>query len=335
MTGCAPSSGPSVRTKRLDFADLDGWAEADHASAASVFRASLDLARASSTLGVSGEDWRGLSARLVSARFSSARSMFEALFTPVQVETGSSPLITGYYEPEVRGASTPSSQYRHPIYTRPADLGETPYHDRAAIVAGALAGRGLELYWLDDAVDAFFLHIQGSGRVRLAEGGVARVGYAGKNNHPYVAIGRRLVERGEMTVAEATADAIKDWLRDRPEAGAALMNENPSFVFFEDRPQLRAEDGPVGALGVPLAAGVSIAVDPAFHPLGAPVWVETANVALGGLKVAQDVGGAIKGAQRADLYIGSGDEAGLIAGRVRSTGRLATLIPTMAAERLS
>ncbi|MEL6794841.1 MAG: MltA domain-containing protein, partial [Pseudomonadota bacterium] len=254
-----------------------------------------------------------------------------------RVTTGAEARFTGYYEPELRGSRTRSATFAAPLYQRPPDLADAPYLSRSEIAAGALAGRNLELLWVDDPVDAFFLEIQGSGRIRLDDGSVTRVGFAGKNNHPYRAIGRILVERGEMKVEDASADAIRAWLRAQPDGGAALMNENPSYVFFTERGDLNPDEGPIGAMGAPVTAGRSIAVDPAHHPLGAPIWVEATGVPgfEGRLMTAQDVGGAIKGPQRGDLFIGSGDEAGAFAGSLRAFGRMATLIPNAAIDRLA
>ena len=328
VTGCARP--PELRVERLGFDDLAGWSGGDHEAARRVFLATKAGARAAPELGVSEEDW-GFDAT------GPARAMFERAFQPVLITHGDPALFTGYYEPELSGARARGGGYQTPLYMRPPDLTDAPYLSRAEIERGALAERGLELVWLDDPVEAFFLQIQGSGRIRLTDGSILRVGFAGKNNHPYRAIGRLLVERGEMTVEQATAGAIRDWLRAQPDGGAALMNENPSYVFFAERAGLSAETGPVGAMGAPVTAGVSAAVDPAFHPLGAPVWVEAEGVAgfAGRLLVAQDIGGAIKGPQRADLFIGSGDAAGRIAGAIRARGRIVTLIPRAAADRLT
>lgn len=329
MSGCAGRDG--FRLERLGFDDLAGWPDADHEAAKAVFLTTRAIARASAVMGVQAADWTSVSLN------GPAKTAFEAAFTPVIATNGAPALFTGYYEPELNGARAPDARHSAPIYRRPPDLGEEPYLTRAEIEGGALSGAGLELLWLDDPVEAFFLQIQGSGRIRLADGSVIRVGFAGKNNHPYRAIGRILVERGEMTVAQASAGAIRRWLRAQPDGGAALMNENPSFVFFEERPALTGHQGPLGAMGAPVAAGYSVAVDPEYHPLGAPVWVEAGGVDgfAGRLMVAQDIGGAIKGPQRGDLFIGSGAAAGEFAGSLRAEGRLITLIPNAAAERLA
>ncbi|MEL7465574.1 MAG: MltA domain-containing protein [Pseudomonadota bacterium] len=328
MSGCVGRG--DLRIERLDFSDLNGWADADLAPALPVFAATSSIARANPHLGVETAHWASIAAE------GSPRAVFEDQFAPVLVSEGSDAHFTGYYEPELRGSRTRSDRYSTPLYRRPADLSDAPYLTRSDIAAGALDGKGLEFLWIDDAVEAFFLEIQGSGRVRLDDGSVVRVGFAGKNNHPYRAIGRLLVERGEMTVAEASADGIRRWLRAQPDGGAALMNENPSYVFFTERSDLAPDQGPVGAMGAPVTAGLSIAVDPAYHPLGAPIWVEADAPGFEArLMVAQDVGGAIKGPQRGDLFTGSGDEAGALAGSLRAFGRMVTLVPKAAAEGLA
>lgn len=334
MAGCAPDDAPSVRL--LSFDDLRGWADDDHAAAWPVFATTLERARAAPVGPVLVDDWRALADTAARTRFASARSFFETLFTPVLIGDGDA-LFTAYYEPEIAGARTRGGAYQTPIYALPADLSpDRPYLDRAAIAAGALAGKGMELFWLADPVEAFFLEIQGSGRIRLPDGAAARVGYAGKNGHPYRAIGKVLVDRGDMTLAEASAQSIKAWLRARPAEAQAIMNLNASYVFFTERTDLPPQSGPIGAMNAPVTAGRSVAVDPAFHPLGAPVWVEVdAKDTSPKLMVAQDIGGAIKGPQRADIFVGSGKAAGEIAGPFRWNGRMVTFLPNAAAARLA
>ncbi|MEM7546763.1 MAG: MltA domain-containing protein [Pseudomonadota bacterium] len=329
---------PGFVVSRSTFADLPGWADADHEQALAVFATSLADAHASDRVGPTRQaDWAEISSAISTAQYPSARILFEALFQPVRVTDGRETLFTGYYEPILRASRLREGPYQHPIYARPPDLGSGRYLSRAEIAAGALDGRGLELFWTDDPVDAFFLEIQGSGRLVLPDGTLTRIGFAAKNNHAYRAIGRILVDRGEMVLEDISAQSLKDFLRADPTRGMALMNENPSFVFFTERTELDANTGPVGAMGLPVSAGFTVAVDPAIHPLGAPIWVEADGVDGydGRLMVAQDVGGAIKGAQRADLFIGSGDEAGHFAGGLRTGGRLLTLLPKPAVNRIT
>ena len=240
---------------------------------------------------------------------------------------------TGYYEPELNGVLNRHGPYIHPIYRKPPDLTpDRPYHDRKAISDGALNGQGLELAWLRDPVEAFFLHIQGSGRVRLDNGQVMRVGFAGKNGHAYQSIGKILVERGLFALEDVTAQALKDWLADHPEDAERLMNENSSYVFFDARPELTETDGPIGTAGVPLTLLVSVAADPQHHPLGSLIHIEhhPATGLKNGYAIVQDTGGAIKGAGRIDLFTGSGDEAGDLAGALKHPVRVTTFAPRKA-----
>ncbi len=202
---------------------------------------------------------------------------------------------------------------------------------RGEVMDGALEGRGLELVWLEDPVDAFFLHVQGSGRVRLEDGSTLRLGYAGRNAHDYASIGKLMKRDGLFERVDA--QVIRDWATRNPAKGAAYFRKNPSYIFFRVVPGLDEASGPVGAMGQPLTAMRSLAVDPSFTPLGAPVWIEAEGIAPR-LTVAQDVGSAIKGPQRADLFVGTGDAAGEIAGAMQAKLRMTVLLPTRAAARL-
>ncbi|MGB0504818.1 MAG: murein transglycosylase A [Pikeienuella sp.] len=331
--GCMESLEPTPRQghggRILSFADLPGWAADDHFAALEVYQNSFSRARSGGLGPTLADDWPRPTA-------TDARGFFEENFTPVAA-SGAKARFTAYYEPELAGSRNQGGPYQHPLYARPPELKDgRQFLSREQISNGALAGRGLELFWLTDPVESFFLHIQGSGRIRLPDGSVTRVGYAGQNGHAYSSIGRILVEAGAMSLNQASAQSIKTWVRDEPVRGKALLNKNASYVFFKERTELAPELGPVGALGLPLTPGRSVAVDPSIQPLGAPIWVETDGAPgyQGRLMVAQDVGGAIKGPQRADLFIGSGDTAGQIAGRVRSGGRLVTLLPNRAAARM-
>jgi membrane-bound lytic murein transglycosylase A len=287
---------------------------------------------------------------------SNIRAFFEQQFLVWQInqaEGGNEGLVTGYYEPLLRGSRTASPKYRHPIYAAPEDLlvvdlaglypelknlrlrgrlqgnKVVPYFSRAEIEAGAAPVRGRELAWVDDAVELFFLQIQGSGRVRLENGDTVRIGYADQNGHPYRSIGKWLIEKGELTLDKASMQGIKDWGRRNPERLPELLNANPSYVFFRELPNHLA--GPLGALGVPLTAERSIAIDPRGTPLGAPVWLATtrpnSNEVMNRLMLAQDTGGAIRGNVRADFFWGFGDEAGRQAGGMKQKGRMWVLLP--------
>lgn len=282
------------------------------------------------------------------------RRFFASRFVPHRVGFGDDDqgLFTGYYEAELHGAWQRKPPFTVPLYAPPRDMitadlrlfdpglagrriigrikdGQLiPYHNRAEIDAGALAGRNLELLWVDDPIDAFFLQIQGSGRVRMADGRVERVGYASKNGHPYVAIGRPLIERGAIPKEQMSMQAIRRWLADHPAERDAVMNLNPSYVFFR-----RIDgDGPIGAQGVVLTPGRSLAVDTSLLPLGAPIWLDTTEplspeTPLRRLVIAQDTGGAIKGAIRGDLFWGHGDDAAAKAGAMKQQGRYYLLLP--------
>lgn len=331
VTGCAAPP--------LAFSDLDGWETADHAAALSEFRQVCAGARFA---GSPPPHWAALCAAAAVA--SDPRGFFETNFHPsfrAAPDPGSgiaeAALFTAYYEPVLDGARAPGGRFTVPLYALPPDLDRRASElSRAAINAGALEGQGLELAWLADPVAAFFLQIQGSGRIRLPDGKPLRLGYAGKNGHPYRALGRLLVERGEMRRDQVTAEVIQAWLRADPARGARLMEENPAYVFFREVPDLTADAGPVGTLGLPLTAGRSAAVDPEFYPLGLPVWIEphpapgpilTPGPPGPRLWIAMDTGGAIRGSQRADLFFGTGPAAGGAAGAFRATGRMVALVP--------
>lgn len=304
----------------LGFEDLDGWAEDDHAAALSVFRntcADLDE-----------PDWSSLCALAHDA--TDARQFFELFFRPLLISDGQAPLFTGYFEPELYGSPVRTDRFRHPVYRMPSEAKDMrPWLTRRDILnSGVMAGRGLEIAWVDDPVELFFLQVQGSGRIRYPDGRVIRVGYGGANGHDYRSIGQELVRRGVYEAHQVSAQVIKNWVRRNPFEGQELLNHNDSYVFFREVSQVPADQGPLGAMNRSITPMRSIAVDPAFTPLGAPVWIEKDGAQpLRRLMVAQDTGSAIKGAQRADVFIGTGDEAGRIAGRIKDPGRLIVLMP--------
>lgn len=330
--GLAPAllvPGPATARQAtvLEFGDLDGWAEDDHAVALRVFR---------STCGnLTGDDWASLGAVARDVHGSeAARRFFEAYFRPVLIEDGTSMLFTGYYEPELRGARERGGAFHVPLYALPPDLPQgEPWHTRAQIDGGALAGRGLEIAWVDDPVEAFFLQVQGSGRIRLPDGSLMRLGYAGANGHRYSSVGQALVARGALEPHEPSMDRIKDWVARNPAEGAALLRTNASFVFFREVSEVTPDEGPLGAMNRSVTALRSLAVDPRHVPLGAPVWIEKDGAEpLRRLMVAQDTGSAIKGAQRADIFFGTGPRAGSQAGSVRDGGRMVVLLPIQRAH---
>ena len=317
LPGTGQAEPPSLTV--LDYSSLRGWDADDHAAALRVFLNTCpDL---------SAPDWQALCT--VAAQQTNARTFFELFFTPVLVEDGNPALFTGYFEPELDGSLTPTPRYRHPLYRMPPEARQQPWLSRRDIeTSGVLQGRGLEIAWVDDPVELFFLQIQGSGRIRLPDGKVLRVGYGGKNGQEYSSIGQELVRRGTYSAHQVSAQVIKNWVRRNPEEGADLLRHNASYVFFRVVDTVAPEHGPVGAMNRSVTAGRSVAVDPSYTPLGAPVWVEKDGaVPMNRLMIAQDTGSAIKGAQRADIFVGTGDKAGRIAGRLKDPGRMVVLLP--------
>ena len=299
-------------------------------------------------------DWTAACSAATGWRDDDAIAFFSQHFTAVQVGDGKA-FATGYYEPEILGSRTRQPGYTVPVYRRPDDLVEVElgdfakdlagrklrgridgarlvrYHDRAAIDAGALAGRNLELAWAADAPEFFFLQIQGSGRLRLPDGSVIRIGYDTQNGHDYVGIGRLLRERGALQPGQTSMQGILDYLRADPVRGAAVMRENPSWVFFREL----TGPGPLGALGLPVTPRASVATDPKFVPLGAPIFLSMDRAEPNGLWIAQDTGGAIRGANRVDTFWGAGAEARAIAGGMAARGTALLLLPKVSAERLT
>lgn len=371
LAACAapPPAEDALVLEPARFADLAGWAADDQASALDAFKRGCDIwARRDATqavgrngaFGVVG-DWQLACAQAADVPPGDpavARAYFETWFEPWRATNNgvADGLFTGYFEPVLDGSRVASDRFAVPLYGRPddlvtVDLGQfaedlagrsiagrveagalQPYPDRAAIADGALDGTASVLAWVDDAIDAFFLEIQGSGQVRLSEGGVMRIGYAAQNGRRYFAIGKALIERGALTKDEVSLQTIKAWLAAHPDEARAVMNLNPSTVFF------RAIDGPgpIGAMGVVLTPARSLAVDRRFIALGVPLWLEVRvpGPAEGApdetwrrLVIAQDTGGAIKGPVRGDLFWGGGAEAEWRAGTMKHTGGYTVLLP--------
>ena len=310
-----PAMSQAVEAQPLRFEDIEGWADDDHAAALETWKKSCARAKVGPLCMLPTRD---------------ARWFWEAHFTPVVFGDPERSLFTGYYEPVIKASRKPGGKWKVPVYAPPPDLKRRwPHYTRAQIEQGALKGRGLELFWLEDPVDAFFLHIQGSGRLLLPDGTLIRLGFAAKNGHRYISIGRIFNKRKRAAPLTYGAAPLKAWLRANPRDGAALMQENPSFIFFQERTGLDAHDGPVGAIGVPLTGGRSIAIDRDHNALGGPFWVETDTAAgpMRRLMIGQDTGSAVNGLQRADIFFGTGDTAGRIAGSTRARGRMVTLVP--------
>jgi membrane-bound lytic murein transglycosylase A len=350
---------PVLRLLPVGWEALPGWQADDLTAAWPALRASCDSTRLPAVWSAFCGEARAIDAADATAQ----RALLEARLRPWQIVLESpgrrglrqtEGLITGYYEPVLNGARTRGGAFQTPLYSVPDDLvtvdlgalypalqGErirgrlqgrrvTPFPDRAQLTdPGVLAGK--EIVWVDDAIDAFFLQIQGSGRVRLTDGTVIRLGFADVNGHPYRAIGRTLVQEGALTVEEATAPGIRQWLLQHPERQQEILNSNPSVVFFRELALGDPALGPSGSLGVPLTAERSLAIDPRLLPLGAPMYLATTHPLDGApfehLMLAQDTGGAIRGALRADLFFGMGPGAGEAAGRMRQQGALWLLWP--------
>lgn len=317
-----PASGAETTRSLLEFDDLGGWAEDDHAAALDTFLETCpDL---------DAPDWSALCAYAQTKGAEAPRRFFELFFRPVLIEDGAPALFTGYFEPELAGSRHRTPRFRHPVHRKPPEVTrQSPWLTRQEIMTtGALDGRGLEIAFVDDPVELFFLQVQGSGRIHLRDGTLVRVGYAGANGHRYRSIGQELVRRGVYEPHQVSAQVIRSWVRRNPEAGRDLLFHNPSYVFFREVTEVPPDRGPLGAMNRSVTPLRTIAVDPAHVPLGAPVWIETEGERpMRRLMIAQDTGSAIKGAQRADIFFGTGAEAGRHAGRLSDPGRMVVLMP--------
>ncbi|MDY0292259.1 MAG: MltA domain-containing protein [Desulfuromonadaceae bacterium] len=356
LGGCAPIPPPTViedapAAFQSSWDNIPGWKEDHHAEALAAFQRSCTALRYK-------DEWVEVCARAATIPHDSdaARTFFECYFTPWQLQNADGSqegTITGYYVPDIDASCEPDSTYRYPIFSRPKDmlvidlsdvypeLGKyrlrgrvegtrvVPYWDRAAIESDHARIDADPLFWVRDPVELFFLHIQGSGRVNLADGSKVMINYADQNGHPYRSIGKLLLERNEMTRDQMSMQNIARWGEENPHKIHTLLNENPSYVFFT--PQPMDEPTPPGAQGVPLTSRRSLAVDRSYVPLGAPVFIATRwpreDKPLQQLMVAQDTGGAIKGRVRGDFFWGVGDDAGWHAGAMKYPGRMWVLLP--------
>ena len=346
------AAGPAVTTL--------GLGSDDARTALASFRTSCS--RLTTRTDVSGltrpEEWKPACAAASRWPESEATQFFANWFETVRIGDGKA-FVTGYYEPEIAGVRTRQPGYDVPVYAVPPDLvrarpGDAPpnpngsqplgrydeqgrfvpYYDRGEIEDGVLMGKGLEIAWAKDAVELFFLQVQGSGRLIAPDGSVMHIGYAGQNGHPYTGIGGVMRDRGLLGTGPGkyagSMQGIMQYIHDNPEAGRALMRENKSYVFFREI----SSDGPLGALGVPVRARDSVAADPAFVPLGAPVWLGLDRAEANGLWIAQDTGGAIKGANRFDSFWGAGERARVIAGGMSGRGDALLLLPKGTLKKL-
>jgi membrane-bound lytic murein transglycosylase A len=359
----ASSQADAPLLKEIEYEEIPGWREDDHAAALEAFlvgaKAIAEKPPKTRALGIEGEAIRTIArAALAAGRpttAEAARASFEKSFVPHRITTAG--FVTGYFEPEVEASRTANAHFKVPLLRPPPDLVEVteanrppgwdpeirfarrtsgglfPYFDRAAIEEGALQGRGLEIAFLEDPVDAFLVHVQGSARLRLIDGGTLRIAFAAKSGHAYTSIGRLAVERGILPKERADKDGLEKWLRANREAGRSLMRENRSYIFFRET-VLSENEGPLGAAEVPLTKLRSLAIDRTLHTFHTPIFVAAEGLCdsergtpFRRMMIAQDTGSAIVGAARGDIFFGSGADAGSLAGRVRHQATMTILVP--------
>jgi membrane-bound lytic murein transglycosylase A len=369
MTGCSLLGGKTDMGLTLSpafFSELPGWRQDDFNTAMAAFENSCTPIKKRGPGSLSGSlpeaghiiDWQNICITMDTVDQTdpaAIRAFLETHFEPFEVAAGkkNTGLFTGYYEASLRGSRVKQGVYRYPLHSRPDDLvmvnlGEfrdalkgqriagrisngtlKPYEERAKIVNGDWPHDDEVLVWVDDPVDAFFVQIQGSGIIKLDDGGVMRIGYAGQNGHVYYAIGRELIQRGHLDKENVSLVTIREWLAENPDEADEVMNTNKSYVFFSEHKGLA---GPIGGQGVALTAGRSLAIDRSLIPYGVPVWVDIDKAAAGGgdlrrLMITQDTGGAIRGPVRGDVFWGYGDRAESLAGPMKSQGRYWLLLP--------
>ncbi len=347
------------------FNQLDGWQNDDHLAAFNCFKVSakkmIETPFETKSLGISATNLLAIGQKALAHTVQTsaeAKLFFENNFCPYQYcGSSNAGFLTGYFEPEVSASKVKTAQYRYPIYRKPEDLialddinrppamhpdyafgrntanGIVEYFDRGEIQNGALAGLDLELFWLEDPVDLYYIHIQGSARLNFEDGSHIRVSYAAKSGHPYTSVGSILVQLGEMKLEQVTMQSIKTWLKQNHSRRNEILSGNRSFIFFQSSTQTNSNSGPIGAAGVSLTSARSMAVDHKLYSFGLPFWVETddkfvdSNHRFKKLLIAQDTGSAIVGAQRGDYFVGSGKQAGMIAGQIKHRASLTVLVP--------
>ena len=349
------------------FGQLTGWEDDDHSAAYEAFLRSAGKMvekpyRSVSTYFEADQLISCAKKALKAGRLDAmaSRDFFEAHFTPNRIvpKNGASGFMTGFYEPVVEASSAETHEFKYPLYKRPAELIDVndanrpasmdvsfrygcmkdgvvaPYFTRSEIQNGVLEGRELELVWLKDKTDVFFIHVQGSARLDMTDGSTRRLTYAAKSGHPYTSVAKILCAQTGISAEEMTSDKLADWMRSNPAKIDDLLAHNQSYIFFKEVDDLTTEEGPVAAAKVPLTAGRSMAVDRELHTFGLPFWINTKKplpnqqVGLARLWIAQDTGSAIVGAARGDLFMGSGQQPGLVAGRIRHDADLTVLVPT-------
>lgn len=346
LSACASGGGSAAESKArmapISFKEIPGWTEDRQGEALAAFKRSCPklttgpetkIVTDGGEKTVTAAEWTsicGAAGSVSDADSRAARRFFEDNFRPLVVQAPGQ--FTGYFEPEMRGSRVPSRIYTVPVYRRPPDLGDAPYYTRTEIEQGALKGKGLEIAWVQDPVALFEVHVQGSGRIHLAEGGTLSIGFDGSNNRPYTAIAGVLADMGVMKREDANWPAIRNWLKRNPAKGRDVMRKNERYIFFKDTRSSAA----AGSQGVALTAQRSLAVDPRFTPYGTPIWIDTQRPVIGKpgqveayrhLLIAQDSGAAIKGPARGDVFFGGGANAAEWAGRMVGTGQAIVLVP--------
>ncbi len=346
-TGAGIALGPDIASLNLQPVKARAALQSFSTSCSSLVR------RTDNSGLTQGEDWRNSCEASINWPEDDARQFFERYFEAVQVGDGKA-FATGYFEPQIQGSRVRTNGSQVPIYRRPTNLLDVdlglfsedlkdkrirgkidgtrlvPFEERAQIDDGALQGKGLELAWASDHIEFFFLQIQGSGRIAMPDGSVMRIGYDGQNGRDYTGIGRVMRERGLLADGKTNMQGIVEWLRANPEEGRKIMRENKSYIFFREL----TGPGPLGAMGHPVVGRTSVATDPKFVPLGAPVFLDMEHNIADGLWVAQDTGGAIKGSNRFDTFWGAGEEAAQIAGGMSSRGQALIFLPKGSVAKL-
>lgn len=341
LSACSTLFGDKLRLSKTSFENLKGWQDDDHSDALIAFKKSCAKYQKmpankklhNTSLGGTYSIWQEVCSK--ADEYDNPKEFFESNFTPYAVKNWwkSSGLFTGYYESSLKGSRTKEYPYVYPVYKTPKDLiAKQKYFSRAEIYSGALDGKGLELLWVDDPVELFFMQVQGSGRIKLEDGSEVRLGYASQNGYKYFPIGRYLIEQKYLEKEKTSKATIESWLKVHPDKMREVLEKDQSYIFFRE---LKG-DGPIGAQGVALTPKRSLAVDKKFIPYGAPIWLDATlnggedkkfSKNLHKLLIAQDTGGAIKGPVRGDIFFGYGDEAEKMAGYQNNRGRYYILLP--------